>query len=78
MLSGISINQIYDALSPSGLNIEIKKEDLSDGVDDGYNLRIDCSLDALNFSVSILSLSGDPMMNADELGIALQFNSFFF
>ena len=77
LLSGISLSQIYDALEPTGMDLEVKKEILSDIDENDFNLRLDCSMDALKFSVSILSETGDSIKEEDELGIALQFNSFF-
>ena len=78
LLSGISLSQIYDALEPTGMDLEVKKEELEvDGDDDLFNLRLDCSMDALRFSVTILSETGDNITSEDEMGIAIQFNAFF-
>lgn len=70
LLSGISLDALYRAISSTGINVEMK-----DTGTDGYILN--CDIGGLSFSISVIGFDGDDILEETELGMAIQCIAFF-
>lgn len=70
LLSGISLEVLFNAISVTGISCEIKEVE-----DEGYILN--CDINGLSFSISVIGFDGDEVLETDELGMAIQCIAFF-
>jgi len=70
LLSGVSVEVLYKAISVTGIQVEIKNVD-----NEGYVLN--CDINGLSFSISVIGFDGEEVLDTEELGMAIQCIAFF-